>query len=70
MSRDTQTLAEMTAELALLATSGKKHQERLHSTKKARLDTGEMTFCPGCRMIMLSHWIDAEIQDMNKGTAR
>lgn len=66
MSRANQTLEEMALELSMLAASGAKHEERKHTTMKAKRDTGEMTFCGGCRMIMLSRWINETITEANK----
>ena len=62
----TRDYAAMALELAGLLASGATHQDRLHETKAAAMDTGEMKFCPGCRMIMLSRWLKEEMEERSR----
>ena len=53
------TVAEMVLELEALTLAGAVHDSMRHELVMATKDKGEMSFCPGCRQIVLTRRIAA-----------
>lgn len=67
-----QLMAEYATEISDLLQGPARHLSALHTPENATADKGGMKYCPGCRLIILSHRLAdmAKYQDDDKPQTR